>query len=484
MTWTKAQWALMGAVGVLLLFPGPIPLLCLAIAAYRGRQDWGVAQRGDQLARIRDWAFWLPAVIVAVVLVSSAPMPRDDLLAIASIATGDFAHTSFIGSEWGAFGSPWIGFEWLVAQLVTVFGDKGVAVRILQVLAVGATLLLVGFAVRKEMPSSKRQWVFALIILALILRCGLPMRAVGARCEAFFALLVPLALIVRPWVWVVAGVAMAPLYWLAPIYAPAALLLKAPLRVRVLAASLYVAASCAIWLAFTDGNWLGWLVQTQAWVGNRIGGPASVSENAPVFQALGYPAVVMLIGIFSLLASRGALRKDDWPLGAVALWFLLPDMIRYIPLVMTVVGIWVARMVERQPMSIESNRAACWIVAPLAAWYLVHGANFAGSTEPDFHLPPGARVFSEPATSFFKLVYSSRGIELAPSFEPGADARDIQSAVLGIMSKGEVSCEFLKKYRFDFLAEKSLRSIPPCVSPDQVAGQWRLWRIVDGVPRP
>lgn len=484
MTMTREQWCFLGAAAWLVLLPGPLPLIGVAVSGYLSRFHWGVSV-SERVRRFWfDGAIWIPSLLVGAMLFAKAPMPRDDMLAIVPIALGDFSHLSFIGSQWGLFGSPWIGLEWLVAQLITVLADKDLAIRTLQSFAVVGTMGLATLAVRKEMPSSKQFWLFALVLVALMLRCGLPMRAVGARAEAFFALLVLLAFVARPWVWLVVGVAMAPLYWLAPIYAPAALLLKATLRVRLISALAYVGFSAAIWLVFTDGHWLEWLAQTQQWVGNRIGGAASVTENAPVFQALGWPAVLLLCGLFALLATRGAVRREDWPFAVVIGWFLLPDMIRYVPLVMVVLGVWVARLSERQPLQLSRHRAASLIIAPLGVWYLLHGANLGEESAPLFQIPPASAVFAEPAPSYLHLAYSSQGIRLAPSFEPGADVRELQDAALNIGSNGSISCDLLQRFSFDYLAEKSLRSLPSCLSLVQVSGHWRLWRIDKGAQQP
>ena len=484
MTMTREQWCLLGVAAWLVLLPGPLPLIGIAVTGYLSRRHWGVSVSERVRMVWRECAIWIPALLVAAMLLAKAPMPRDDLLAIVPIALGDFSHLNFIGSQWGSFGSPWIGLEWLTAQLVTISGDKDLAVRLLQSVCVAGTLALTTLAVRSEMPSSRRYWLLGLVLVALMLRSGLPIRAVGARSEAFFGLLVLFAFVARPWAWLAVGVVMAPLYWLAPIYAPAALLLKATLRVRLAIALSYVAFSAAIWIGFTEGHWVEWLGQTQQWVGNRIGGAASITENAPVFQALGWPAVLLLCGLFGLLAVRGAVRREDWPFAAVIVWFLLPDMIRYVPLVMVVLGVWVARLSERQPLRIDQHRAAAVIIAPLGAWYLLHGANLGEDEAPVFQIPASAAVFAEPAPSYLRLVYSSQGIRIAPSFEPGADVPELQEAALKIAADGEIPCVLLQRYGFEYLAEKSLRTIPSCLSLAQVSGHWRLWRIANGAQQP
>ena len=61
--------------------------------------------------------------------------------------------------------------------------------------------------------------------------------------------------------------------------------------------------------------------------------------------------------------------------------------------------------------------------------------------------------------------------------ELGANTQRTQKLLKDISINGTVSCDELHALRFNYVSEKTFKTIPSCLKIDQVWFSWRLWKV-------
>lgn len=448
----------------------------LAPALYfLSRADLGVDSRLIEawLHRNAQRIVWAPALLVAVMFIGMLPAPQDDLLAISSIANGSFSHASFAFSNWGLQPvSPWYGFEKLLSFASQLMGQD-MAMRLAQSTAVALTAVSVTLAIRNQMRERPDLVLLAVLLIGLAFASMTIGRAISGRVEAFFFAWAIAALWMPASIWLIVGIALSPMYWLAWIYAPAALLLKAPLRLRLIVGTLYAAAAGGIWLWISGGQYTDMLALTSTWIAAR---ESAIMENLPLLQGIGVsPAALILLIVAAMLAIAGKGHREEWPIALVAAWFTLPDMLRYLPILATLAAVWIMQVSARGERPSLSTAMLLAMLAPLAVAFANGLPSGKLENLPKFFIPPHAVVLGPLESGLYATIRHNPGIKATPSFELGATDAVIQKTAKKLQA-GQFDCDVLRAYPIDYVLENRLKDIPSCLKLDQVQGTWRLWK--------
>lgn len=426
------------------------------------------------IQRHATWIIWLPAMLLLGLFFLGQPAPKDDLLAISSIAIGGFSHGDFAFSSWGALPiSPWFGYEWLLESTSRYLGQDA-AMRAAQGISVIFTAVSITLAVRFGMRGRSDLTMQALVLIGLAMASLAMGRAISGRVESlFFAWSIAAFWMPAP-IWLTMGIAMSPMYWLAWIYAPAALLLRGPIHQRFVYAAIYGLVAVSTWFVVTDGEYLRMFELTSKWLGDR---QAIVGENVTMLTGLAFsPSALLLIIVATvLLVARKGVRQE-WPIALVAAWFSLPDMLRYVPVIATIAAVWIMGTLTRERVRVDANTILLIFLIPLAMMLArsVPGGDM--DSLPQFKVPTGSIVFGGLNEGLYATIHHNRGIHPTPAFELGATDPEIQKAAKQLSARGEFDCSILRFYPIDYVLENRLRTVPACLSLDQVQGVWRLWK--------
>lgn len=467
---------LLAALGVVLVFVGRLEGLLAFVPII-----WANPERWTRLAAagLERWpalVIGLPLTVVAITLVATRPFPVDDLLRhVARSAWPNgyadmYVHTSVPPVDL------YPAFDRAAGALSAALGPMG-AVWVIQGLCWTLfTIVFVKVALRSIGDRADAwYWVAGALLLTL---SGLGFRLTLARPEMFLSIWAMSALLVRSragtGAWVLGGLLVGTGYWLSPIYFTFAAALPGSWRRRsVLFAGMCV-AWLALWLAITGDLRL----EGYRWAADvlRARHPEmTVTENASIVSALGFPWVL------ALLAGAGwAWRRpgtDVRLLGLVA-FFALSNQIRYLSPIAPLLAFYILGALGRAaPVMVARPRvaalAALVFAAPAVASSLPRLAQL-----PRFQLPGGAVVFTEfgPAT-YATLFFNAGRVRVTPGFEVGAADPRVQQLVVD-MRRGNTDCAALRSLGFTHFVDDSLEGTPqPCLELVEVQQNWRLWRV-------
>lgn len=415
----------------------------------------------------------LPLLALIIAMAVAAPWPTDDLLRnVVAHQVGFDYRNIYFGTTLPAW-DMWIGFDWILSHLEHWFGRDS-AVRITQWAAGIALFWPFIAALRAELPNSQDRWMW--IGLAVMVCVATPTmgRIISARPELFFAGLVLAALTLRPWAWVVLALIMAPLYWLAPIYAAGGLLLKTRWQNKIVAVCVTGLGSIGIWWVLSDGAWLQVLQTMQLWMQNRQG---EVAENTPLVILLSNPIAILLLP----LAVNGLIKQ---PLPAntctyflVLAYFVAPNMVRYASIILPLSLVIAARYLNAVDVQISSRYRYLSIIFMAALlMYGIPGVSSKRASTPQFEVPAGARVLTGFDSASYSMVYANPKAHFAPSFELGANSIPIQKLALS-MRKGDFDCAVAHREGISHVVEAYLNSPPGCLELTSTQGAWRLWKL-------
>jgi hypothetical protein len=313
--------------------------------------------------------------------------------------------------------------------------------------------------------------VFVVVVLLVWLTPNFTARVLSGRPESFFALWAFCALAVEGITgviaWTIAGMLLSTWYWFYWIYAPAALLLLAhegatfrAMRWRIGAGLAVVLVGLAFWLSVSHGDYLGWFVHLREALHNRI---ASVGENEGLIMGLATPAAMGLaaIGLVVASARNGAVLRASEKytlviLALLAAWYASPNMTRYtvsvVSLAAAAVVVLAAARWSTQDISKPWSVGAAFGAVGLFLWAaLVLGA---GTRDlQDLSIPgakPGQKVLTWFSRSTYNAVYLNPDLRIAPAFEVGFSARDVQQQSLNL-GHGKVDCVWLGKNKVNWV---------------------------------
>jgi len=88
------------------------------------------------------------------------------------------------------------------------------------------------------------------------------------------------------------------------------------------------------------------------------------------------------------------------------------------------------------------------------------------------------RVAYSDMPEMYRGVYFSKApIRVVPSMEVGWMRKDVQE-FLKELHAGKLDCQELRKFKFDYVVENTLRgSTPYCLELERVEGNYRVWKV-------
>lgn len=377
--------------------------------------------------------------------------PSDDLLRhLISYLHGYDYRQMYLYSSFPSF-NMYLGFDVLVGAIHHSIGPYSfIVVQVVGILLFSAAFLYL----LRGVDSGLR---LAILLVALI--SVLP-RIVLGRPSSFESSLMLLGFAmgrderVSVWAHGLLGACMVPLYYLFPIYLTPLILVR-----RVYAAVLVL--GLLYWHLMTDGAY--WSV-TASVLSSGAGRVVEINELSGI-------APVLLQSLYAVIPAI-IYAKHEKRTALAALWFLLPNQVRYmesaIPLMLSM-----SRHIAFRPNTLVN----CALFGVLLSVAVGLGARSYQDRSQALkgRFEPGDRVYATSMQAGFKAQYAAPHAKLAPGFEPEWLDHDLRSVYVATIKTGQFDCSILSKYQFDYIVETNFATSPVCLQFKDVAGVYRIW---------
>ncbi len=396
----------------------------------------------------------------------------------------------------------YIGFDYLMylVQRVAGFGIKGqnLAVHISQVISfIGfylAGLYVFDKYLSRFQIKNKDFWMFIII-------CGVVSSTIGriiiGRPEMWFTIWAISALGVfyrgrtSKIVWIIMGLIMVPLYWLALLYTPFTILVFRSKLKSILLFLTFVIVNITFWQMYSNGLWIHNFELLKLCFANRIP-TLLVAENESAYYILTMPLFIVILYL-SLIKLKGINLKarvktlsvnyilDSYALKliiVISFYLFFINMVRYIGVLsflFLALGFNIFNDLIKDFNIPEIPRNIIYLVLAM-----VMVQNVKGSTsiiDGDYHIPRDSKVLVLMRDGVYAIPYFNKSpIQIVPSMEIGGNKQWVQKILVTALDNGVVNCDEIQ-HRFDYVAEKSLTNIPTCLDLYQVNGDIRIWKI-------
>lgn len=416
--------------------------------------------------------YFTPTAVVLGTLATGNSLPPDDLLR--HLTAGGLGYDYRSQYPWSTVpqANLWLGFDWLLWQLQSLGLTKPFLRQWIPALSVLLQSVVLYAALKRAVPAHRANSSLFLLAGMLGLLLLTPRSQLG-RPEMFVLIFAASAFLPRSWrgvgAWVLGYLLLVPFYWLGWAYAPFALLLwpaRLTLIKRIALSAALVLAHLCFWQWYT-GDYLGIMV----WLKSTLS--VQASENFDMLYGFGQIPVwafVAVLGFAISLVKRHRYMASAG-IGLLFLWLVLPNQIRYLAAIAFVSLPWVYRQLATWAAA-RSLRVPPLVV--LIGLSIGAGMSVQGTGEqPEFKLPPTARVYSE--SPYATVMFSGPGIAVEPSFALGATKEPWRE--LRDMKKESEHCALLYRGRFTHVVEKSRKTLLECGELQEVQGPWRLWRL-------
>lgn len=430
------------------------------------------------------YAVWILSFLI------SAPLPSDDLLRDVIIGNYNFDYKNlYIHSPLMVQYNQYILFDWLLHQ-ITVYVGNIWTVRITQLFTVLNFVIPLQIIFLKIFKNRQDKYILVLIALAITINSMVLNRLYLGRPEAILAGWVLWGFAVKGHVrmshlWMVFGVLAIPLYWLTIIYTPMVLVVYDKKWHKMCAFILLGAINIIFWQLYSHGQWLHTFQLLHQEMANRLDGQV-VSENNSIIFIILSPAVslattILIFRILPFLKDMVQNKKLYFNKHYIGLvfglgWFMMPNMIRYVDIEVPILMIILAKvMVDFEIKWTQLGR----ILVLMSCLFSIFYANQTTAKPCKFtDIPKGSKVLATfNGINYYVPFFNKQNIQIAPSMEVGSTEKNIQIIISDIQMKGRLDCKTLTKYDFDYLVERSLISVPQCLSLAGVYKEYRLWKI-------
>ncbi|WP_414039396.1 hypothetical protein ACJU26_09210 [Acidithiobacillus sp. M4-SHS-6] len=446
---------------------GPI-LLCLLLFPEIRREIAETFYSGLKEHRalfIRILIFAIPVLFYVL----ASPAPPDDLL---REMTAFLHHYDYRNLYWGSprlrNGDTSYVWSWGLQWLYRYLPLKYAYLPVQYALVVGWSIIpVLAFrkAIRLAAPKAETLAVWTVIALAVAALWAMPgftSRIVQARPENLGALLgISAFLVDSVWGLVVFTLAMGcfiPMYWLSLIYIPMVALAQVPWKQRAYSGGVLLVIFSAYWLSGFQIDWFAWFFGLHTAIGHRV---VSIAEDAPLWTF--GKSVMMLVGIVTLVYAyriKDVPDKTLLPFVLLLLWFVLPDMTRYIDVLAPLMLLLVVRML---PAFIYERINLPVVLFSVICLFFLVPSNIPSTALPKLVVhdaKPGQRVLSTLGPQEYFALYENPELRFAPACELGYTRRKIQLLGLYLAGKtppkGMVLCQRLRHYRISWVIEKDV----------------------------
>lgn len=415
--------------------------------------------------------FFMPIAASIIYLSHGASLPQDDLLRhITAWRLGFDYRAQYPWSDLPKT-NLWIGFDYSLGFLQKLGLSKEFLLQwIPGLLLILQSLVLFG-ALSRAMPRKHHNTELFLLMGALGTLLITPRSLLG-RPEMLLLIFGAAAWLCRTkWqaiAWILGYLLLVPVYWLGWVYAACAVLL-APSAIklghRIGIAVCLSFCHLAFWQGYS-GDYLGLMI----WLRQTLGYLAL--ENYPLAHSLSSSAVWIFCGVLGFTISRLNKRRAlvAAPVFLLVLWFCLPNQIRYLSSIVFIAIPWIYSQlaVAARQYNIKVPAIVVLLSLGVVAALNIHRTE---GTVPKFKLDSNARVYSQ--SPYATVFYGDAGISVEPSFAIGASYPQWRE----MTSEQALTCEKLQSGNFTHLVEKSMKTIPDCLTLAKLDNEWRLWRV-------
>ncbi len=451
------------------------------------------ARLQEEVRKDRWWWMLFPAVMIVLGFLRVHPAPEDDLLKhlVASLYHYNY-HALYFASPYLMHGDPYIGMDWLSGWFYAHLSPRWAYVPFQAALIIGffAVQMRVYPRILKDAPM-RYAWS-ALLILLVWAQPEFMGKVLSARPETDCALWAFAAVAVESnlelALWVLVGLAFIPTYWLTIVYFPAVLILRRPWKTRLAIFAGLSAAFALFWGFYTDGAWINWLLGLKADIARR---QFVVAESQPMLQDIfSFAGVLWLVlAIWALLVRKGQSAKGSGlivpaGLGWLIAWFLIPNMVRYLDILMPLfslgVAVWI-RDALAQTSEESRNIRDTWIASVVLLGSLFWGGMLISPSSFEMmpvHIPgyhPGQKVLTPFGKFTYDVPYENPGIRVTPSMEAGATLIPVQDASKELAAHGLVSCSMLNRYGIRYVVGQLSGKPPACLQLLSIHPGVQVW---------
>lgn len=444
-------------------------------------------------------------LMVCAVYAINLPMPQDDLLRDMVAVNYSYDYTKlYIHAPFLAQYNQYIMFDHILSFLSSILGNVA-TVHLIQVLCFIMFVtpsIMIYYRVLRKNPYC---YFYITMILLVLLNNFTMLRIVLARPEMIFTCWVMWGLWLRignfsltKLIWFAAGVLLIPTYWLAFFYVPSIFVVFVGWKRKLVMAVIYTLLVALFWQYYSHYQWVASILDLGKLNSNRL---AAIGENKSIFIIFlnqvtaiavviyGYSYKNILMKIFeikhinpkdiitrfrSIKLSQIKCNGITANLTFLLLTFFAINMIRYSAIISGIFCILLAYRLNE--LKIELH--AIWRYIALCLAIFIPLTIDCYHSIPHFKLPDGTKILATSQSNYFVPFYS-KGVQVAPAMEIGANNQDIQKMMRSIDIDGTISCDMLKKYQFDFLVERNLTQIPSCLKIYQIQKSWRAWKVVN-----
>ena len=448
----------------------------------------------EEIRKDRWWWMLVPAVMIFLGFLRVHPAPEDDLLKhlVASLYHYNY-HALYFASPYLMHGDPYIGMDWLASWFYAHLSPRWAYVPFQIVLMIGffAVQMRVYPRILKDAPM-RYAWS-ALLILLVWAQPEFIGKVISARPETDLALWTFAAVAVESnlelVLWILVGAVFIPMYWLAIVYFPAVLILRRSWKTRLAIFVGLCAAFALFWGFYTDWAWVHWLIGLQADLPRQ---QVVVAEFQPplrdIFSITG--ALWLSLALWALLARKGRAAKTTGlvvpaGLGWLIAWFLIPDMVRYLDILMPLFSLGVAVWIrDALAQTSEEHRPLheTWIASVVLLGSLLWGGMLINPSSFEMmpvHIPgyhPGQKVLTPFGKFTYDVPYENPGIRVAPAMEVGATSIPVQDASKELAYHGRVSCSLLHHYGIRYVVGQLSGKPPACLQLLSIHPGVQVWK--------
>lgn len=459
---------------------------------------------------IKDDAFWLLVLYLAMVVLVfflNLPLPQDDLLR--DIVAGDYRYNYanlYIHAPLMAKYNQYILFD-IILHWLNVVGSRIITAHLIQFICMVGFVMPVLMIVLKVLNAHKHKYVLATLLMMLLLNNFSMLRLILARPEMIFTCWVLWGLAFKSRMqlkvlWFAFGLLLIPCYWLSFFYIPAVFVIFNRPKAKMLLSVSYLVISVCFWQSYSHGAWFSSVLDLPVLNHNRL---ATIGENKTILIMLLSPvtsiaAIIYLflhneqlkdvirfihnlkVSIFSniklipIIRSLSAMLTNNSLLTTTSVlfgYFIIFNMIRYAAILSALFVIIITHSITK--VSFRMPTIHKYIVLCLCIYLPLGVENY--KFIPKFVLPQNSIVLGTSQSNYYVPFYSPN-LKIAPAMEIGANEQGVQQIMKSIEVEGSVSCTELKKYHFEFLVERSLTTISPCLQIYQLQKGWRAWKVI------
>jgi len=405
------------------------------------------------------------------------PMPSDDLLRhVPSFAYGYDHRAIFPYSSLPTF-NLYPLFEHILGTIAQ-YWSVTVSIQLTMFSAWFAAMLVATGLARKYGGGFNAGTV---VILSLVFSSPLAGRLFLGRPEVFCAIWGFSALLCkRPRtivLWSLGGLGLSASYWLFPLYAVFAALLKIQWRSRFLI-TVGLGLFHLIFWSWNAGGFEAYIHavgQLSTWTAARL---APIGETSSIWKIFLQPQVLLL----ALMAGVGFTyieRTERTILLALFALFTVPNMVRYSTVLVYLLAIMALPIAPRLSAFAKKHIQATILVLllPLLAASMAFSTVGHKRFLPQFKLPTGSVVLTAFDEATFALPFFNPGtVQVVPAMELGASDLPYQTAAVAL-SNGKLECSQLTNLKLTHVVEHSQEKVLPCLRLVAIQGKWRLWAV-------